>query len=332
MTSALEAAGSGYTVYLVEKEKEIGGRAYNYCCKATDECARCSACLVPQVKAEVERSPFINILTNSGLVGLSGKSGDYLVKLNAAGQKKDLLVGSVILATGFKPFDASKLGEFGYGRERRVITNLELEQMLNEKGSISKVFKNVGRIGFVQCVGSRDLAMGNNYCSRVCCMVASKLAQLIRYQLPNAKISIFYMDIQTFGKGFCEFMASAGENDRIQFIRAIPSKIYEYPNQLLTVRYVDFVSGKVIENGYDLIVLSAAMTAQEDTSWLAQLFEIDLDEHGFFKSLFPDPVATRQPGVFLAGACQSPKDIPDTIQQAKGAAEAAVKFLEAGRL
>jgi len=328
MTSALEAAAKGLEVYLVEKADDIGGWAYTYCCKATDKCAKCSACLVPQAKMHVEKNPLITVFCGSEVIGVSGKSGSYSVKVNTGqDQVLDLEVGAVIVATGFKPFDAARKGEFAYGREKNVITGLELEQALREKGSLVAAYGKARRIGFIQCVGSRDLALGNNYCSRVCCMYAAKLARLIRSELPEAELTIFYMDFQTFGKGFDEFVKAAKEDDKIQFVRGIPAKIFGFPYDRLTVRYANSLTGEAIEDKFDLIVLSVAITPCEDTQKLAAMLDVETDEHGFFKVGTLDPVGTKQPGVFVAGTCQSPKDIPQSMEQAKAAASAAIKFL-----
>lgn len=327
MTAALEAAAKGLEVYLVEKAAEIGGWACKYCCKATGKCAKCSACLVPQAKMHVEKNSLITVFCGSEVIEVSGWSGDYRVKVKKGQEESDLEAGAIIVATGFKPFDAAIKGEFGYAVEKNVITGLELEQALNEKGSLVRAFGDVRNIGFIQCVGSRDLALGNNYCSRVCCMYASKLARLIRSELPEAELTIFYMDFQTFGKGFDDFVKAVKEDDKIQLLRGIPSKIFGFPYDRLTVRYANSLTGEALEDKFDLIVLSAAITPCEDTEKLAGILGIELDEHGFFKVDVENPVATKQAGVFVAGACQSPKDIPQSMDQAKAAASAAVKCL-----
>ncbi len=327
MTSALEAADKGLEVFLVEKAADIGGWAYDYCCKATDKCAKCSACLVPQAKMHVDKNSLITVFCGSEVIGVSGQSGDYRVKVKKGQEVSDLEAGAIIVATGFKPFDAARKGEFGYALEKNVITGLELEQALNEKGSLVRAYGDAKNIGFIQCVGSRDLTIGNNYCSKVCCMYAAKLAKLIRSELPDAELTIFYMDFQTFGLGFDNFIKSAKEDDRILFVRGIPSKIFGFPYDRLTVRYANSLTGEALEDKFDLIVLSAAITPGAETENLAGMLGIELDEHGFFKVDVRNPVATKQAGVFVAGTCQSPKDIPQSMEQAKAAAGAAVKFL-----
>lgn len=327
MTSALEAAAKGLEVYLVEKAADIGGWAYNYCCKATDKCAKCSACLVPQAKMHVEKNPLITVFCGSEVIGVTGQAGNYRVKVKKDQEVSDLEAGAIVVATGFKPFDAARKGEFSYATEKNVITGLELEQALNEKGSLVRAFGDAKNIGFIQCVGSRDLTIGNNYCSKVCCMYAAKLAKLIRSELPDAELTIFYMDFQTFGKGYHDFVKSAREDDNIQFVRGIPSKIFGFPYDRLTVRYANSLTGEALEDKFDLIILSTAVTPGEDTEKLAGMLGIELDEHRFFKVDAENPLATKQAGVFVAGTCQSPKDIPQSMDQAKAAASAVVKYL-----
>lgn len=328
MTSALEAATGGFQVYLVEKAAQLGGWAYTYCCKAVDKCAKCSACLIPQNRMHVEKSPLITVFYDSKVTHVKRTDGRFTVTVeDGSGGINHLEVGAIIVATGFKPFDAAKRAELAYGREKQVITALELEKAIRESGSFTTAFGKLNNIGFIQCVGSRDLSLGNNYCSSVCCMYTSRLARLIRSELPEAELTVFYMDLQTFGRGFNEFVKSAVDDDNIQFVRGIPAKIFGFPYNRLTVRYANSLTGEAIEDKFDLIVLSSAITPGEDTENLSALLNIDYDEHGFFKSDALDPVGTKQHGIFVAGACQSPKDIQQSMEQAKAAASAAIKHL-----
>lgn len=328
MTSALEAAAGGFQVYLVEKADQLGGWAYTYCCKAVDKCAKCSACLIPQNKMHVEKNPLITVFYRSRVIEVKRTDGKFTVSVEDNGGGITYIdVGAIITATGFKPFDAEKKAEFAYGRERHVITALELEKAIRDNGSFTTAYGKLNNIGFIQCVGSRDLSLGNNYCSRVCCMYTSRLARLIRSELPEAELTVFYMDLQTFGRGFDEFVKSVVDDDNIQFVRGIPAKIFGFPYNRLTVRYANSLTGEAIEDKFDLIVLSSAITPGEDTENLSVLLNIDCDEHGFFKSDLMNPIGTKQDGIFVAGACQSPKDIQQSMEQAKAAASAAIKYL-----
>jgi heterodisulfide reductase subunit A len=327
MTSALEMAERGVEVVLVEKEAEIGGRAATYCCKATDECNRCGACLVLQQKEKVLQEPKVRVYTNARVKEIS-KNGDGYKATIVSGEKElPLSAQAVILATGFDPYDLGRRNEFSYGREQNVITGLELEQAIKEKGSITAAYgENIKKVGFIQCVGSRDLSIDNGYCSRVCCTYAAKLAKVIKNELPDTEVDIFYMDFQSFGRGFSCFKETLLEQDKVKLIRGIPSKIYGFPYDRLTVRYTDSYTGKQCEEKYDLIVLSIAITPKKGNEELVNQLNIGLDDYGFMAGV-ESSVKTKQPGVFIAGVCQGPKDIPKTIGHAKAAAGEAYRYL-----
>jgi heterodisulfide reductase subunit A len=322
MTCALELAERGVEVVLVEREKQIGGRAADYCCKATNECNRCAACLVLQQKDKVVQEPLIKVLTGAEVRNVAKNGKGYKVSVAQGEQTTEYDVQAVVIATGFDPYDLGKRSEFAYGVEKNVVSGLELEKAIKEKGSVTAAFgSGLQRIGFIQCVGSRDLSIGNGYCSRVCCMYAAKLAKIIRSELPNAEICIFYMDFQSFGKGFSTFKKELCELDKIRFIRGIPSKIYGFPYERLTVRYTDSLEGSQKEEKFDLIVLSLAITPSQGSKELAAQLGLQLDNYGFFAPRSDEEtVVTNQPGVFLAGVCEGPKDIPQTIGHAKAAA------------
>lgn len=329
MTSALDLAAQGVEVFLVEKAADIGGRAAEYCCKATDECNRCAACLVLQQKEKVAQEPLIQVLSNASIKEFTKNGNGYTATVTGTEQDLVLEFQAVIVATGFDPYNLGRRSEFAYGLEKNVISGLDLEKALKEKGSLKAAFgPDINKIGFVQCVGSRDLSIGNGYCSRVCCMYAAKLAKLIRSELPEVELDIFYMDFQSFGKGFADFNKELRESDNVKFIRAIPSKIYGFPYDRLTVRFSDSLNGQQIEDKYDLIVLSLAITPAASNSDLAQKLGIGVDDYGFLAgNSEEESMVTGQPGIFLAGVCQGPKDIPQTIGHAKAAAGLARNYI-----
>lgn len=332
MTCAQDLAERGVAVYLVERAPKIGGRAADYCCKATDECNRCAACLVLQQKDKTSQEPLVTIYTSATVKSIVREGRGYRAEVIHNDQKVDLKVDAVIMATGFDPYNLNLRCEFGYGQEKNVISGMDLEKALKEKGSFRAAFGDrIKKIGFVQCIGSRDLTIEHGYCSRVCCMYAAKLAKLIRSELPEVELDIFYMDFQSFGKGFSTFNEVLRGEDKVNFIRGIPSKIYGFPYDRLTVRYVDSESGKAGEERevkYDLIVLSVAITPAEGSGELAQDLGIALDDYGFLAGASEEEsVLTRQKGVFLAGVCQGPKDIPQTIGHARAAAAKAYSYI-----
>jgi len=243
-------------------------------------------------------------------------------------KKIDIKAGAIVVASGFDEYDPSPKSEYGYGRYSNVITQFQLARLLDIDGPTrGKLLRpSDGRephsIAMIQCVGSRDKKT-NDYCSNICCMYALKHAQMIREMiLPDAEIYILYIDMRTTGKGFEEYYRKTREMG-IHFIRGRPSEIMEKPdtrNLLMEVEDPDI--GRLLEIDADLVVLSCATVPSEGSEQLSQLLKIERDEAGFFKELHPKlrPVETNVRGIYICGAAQGPKDIPDSIIQAKAAA------------
>ncbi len=241
----------------------------------------------------------------------------------------ELEVGTIIVATGFDLFDAKRKPEYGYGRYENVITGMEFERLINASGPTGGKLvrpsdgKEPHRIGFVLCVGSRDAKVGNNYCSRVCCMYSIKNARLYKEKHPETDIYIFYMDIRAFGKGYEEFYRQAQEEYGIRFIRGRPGEIVEDPKtKNPVVRVEDTLLGEPLEVELDLVVLATGMEPTRDSDQVQKLLRLSRTADGFFAEAHPKlrPVDTLNDGVYLAGTCQGPKDIPDTVAQASAAA------------
>lgn len=242
----------------------------------------------------------------------------------------DLSVGAIIIANGFELFDAKGIGEYGYGRYKNVLTSLEFERLVCATGptgghlvrlSDNRVPK---RIVFIQCVGSRSLQEDEiPYCSSVCCTYAVKEAILIKEHEPECDVYIFYKDLRAFGKGFQEFVNRAEKEWGVKYIKGCPSEIEEDPQTgELVFRYEDVIKGEIEEMTADLVVLCPALLPRRDNKKIAEILKVELDEYGFFKSkdaLFA-PVGTNVPGIFMCGYCQGPKDIPESVAQASGAA------------
>ncbi len=252
----------------------------------------------------------------------------------------EIEVGTIIVATGFKIFDARKVEEYGYGRHANVINALEFERLINASGPTGGKLlrpsdgREPKRIAFIQCVGSRDEKF-NKYCSRVCCMYAIKNARLYKEKHPEAEVYIFYMDIRAFGKGYEEFYKRAQDEYGIKFIRGKPAEIKEDPEtKNLIVRVENTFLGKTIELEFDLVVLSVGLEPSEDSDKIAKLFKLSRSADGFFLEAHPKlkPVDTHTEGVFLAGCCQGPKDIPDSVAQGSAAAARAAIPMSKGEV
>jgi heterodisulfide reductase subunit A len=237
-------------------------------------------------------------------------------------------VGAVIVATGFDPFDATKKPEFGYGRYPNVISGLEFERLASASGPTRGKIKINGRepkeIVFVHCVGSRDKLEGEEYCSRICCMYTAKQAHLAHDKIDGCKITVFYMDVRAFGKGFEEFYDRV-RAEGVIYRRGNPSEIYKRGEKLI-VRAEDTLLGKTVEVPADLVVLATGVQPRHDAEGVAGMLGLEFSADGFFAEAHPElrPVDTQQPGIYLAGTCQAPKDIPDTVAQAKAAASRAI--------
>ncbi len=236
--------------------------------------------------------------------------------------------GTIIVAAGYETFDAGRKIEYGYGRYPNVITALQFERLSSASGPTSGKIRRPSdgeepkRIGFIQCVGSRDETVGNKYCSRVCCMYAIKNARIYKEKHPDAELFIFYIDIRAFGKGYEEFYKMAKEGYGVKFIRGRPSEVMEGENNDIMIRVEDTLLGKLMEVELDLLVLSVGMEPPKSAEVLQKTLKISRSADGFFLEAHPKlrPVDTLKDGVYLAGAVQGPKDIPDAVAQASAAA------------
>lgn len=247
--------------------------------------------------------------------------------------------GAIIVATGFDQFDHSVYGEYGYGKFKDVITGLHFERMVNSSGPTGgKVVrpsdgKEARDVVFIQCVGSRDEQKGLPYCSRLCCMYTAKHALLLKEHNKDAQAYVFYIDIRAAGKNYEEFVKRAQDEFGAVYLRGRVSRIFEKAGKLI-VRGADTLSGAQIEIKADLVVLATGLVAQRDAAKLAQMLHIPYDKNNLFTEAHPKlaPVETITSGIFLTGACQSPKDIPDTVATASAASVKALGLLLQGEL
>lgn len=240
-------------------------------------------------------------------------------------------VGTVIVATGFDVFDPRRKPEFGYGVYPQVITSLEFERLASASGptagKISLNGHSPQKIVFIQCVGSRDRSLELPNCSRVCCMAVAKQAHLAHDRLPDAEITVFYMDVRAFGKGFEEFYDRV-RKEGVLYRRGNPSEIIKRGDKVL-VRAEDTLIGEQVEVEADLVVLAVGMQPRSDAADLSKTLNLARSSDGFFMEAHPKlrTVESSVPGIYLAGCSQGPKDIPDTVAHAKAAASAAMILL-----
>ena len=251
-------------------------------------------------------------------------------------EEATVTVSSIILATGFDIFNPSTMSEYGYGRFKNVIHSMEFERIISASGptdghlirpSDGKEPKN---IVFVQCVGSRSQHGDFPFCSSVCCVYATKESILTKEHAPETEVYIMYIDMRAVGKGFQEFVDRAKKEHGIKYIKAHPGGIAEdTATKSLQIYYEDILTGGMKKLDADMVVLCPALVPKEDNKKIAEAIGLELDEYGFFKSRdnLTGPVDTRVPGIYICGYCQSPKDIPESVAQASGAAARAAETI-----
>jgi len=246
---------------------------------------------------------------------------------------ESIRVGSVILTPGYDEFQASLRGEFGHGRYANVLSSVQFERMLSASGPTEGHVqrpsdgKPVKKIAFIQCVGSRDSARGNGYCSSICCMSATKEAMVALEHVQGLDISIFCMDVRAFGKEFDGYVNRARDEHGVKFIRAMPSRVVEMPgSKNARVRFFD-EKGAEHQDEYDLVVLSVGLRPSASVKDTAAKLGLNLNQFGFCETDRLAPMAASKPGIYVAGAFQEPKDIPESVAQASGAAACAMEKL-----
>ncbi|MFW9960802.1 MAG: FAD-dependent oxidoreductase [Candidatus Thorarchaeota archaeon] len=405
MQAALDIADQGYKVVLVEKTPSIGGVMAML--DKTFPTLDCSACILTPRLSEVSRHPNIELLTYSEVTGITGKAGDFRVKvlkkargvlidkcsgcgdcvphcpiqvrnefdqnlgyrkaiyigfpqntplvytidkencikcelcvkscdreaidLTMEDETVEIHVGSIVIATGYELFDVSQYHRLGHGRFKNVINALEYERLINASGptggklmrlSDGKIPKS---IGFVQCVGARDVKKDVPYCSRVCCMYGIKnavMAKELQHDIVK-NVSIYYADIRAYGKGFEEFFNMAKERFGIKFIRGRVGEVEEANTTKNIVVWAENTeTGEFIKQEHELLVLCPGILPPKGLKELADSLGLEVSVDGFIQISYPasNPVDTDVPGVFVAGCAESAKDIPDSVAAGSAAA------------
>lgn len=260
----------------------------------------------------------------------------------------ELNVGNIIVATGFKLFDARRDERFGYGKFPNVLTSLEFERLVNASGPTGGqiksrtqdkkgnwIFTQEGTepkdIALIHCVGSRDQNF-NKYCSRVCCMYSLKLAHLVQEKLPKANVYEYYIDMRAFGKGYEEFYNRI-KHEGVHIIRGRTAKIEEKNNRLM-LRTEDILNDDLLEQEVDMVILAAGLEARDDAGTISEMLGLSRTDEGWFMEANSnsDPVNTYSGGISIAGVCQGPKDIPDTVAQASAAAARVIQSIIRGKI
>ena len=338
LQAALDIAEAGYPVVLVEKKSHLGGRM-GQLCGAYLNFDTAPDLLASKIEA-VTNSPHIQVITEAEVEELGGYVGNFTVRVRRRGDgamrqqgeepttsslvnSLTLDVGAVVVATGYDLYPKEKLSYYGGGQYPDVIDGLQFEQMLAAGEGIHRPSdgKIPREVVWVQCAGSRDAELHKPYCSKVCCMYVAKQAIMYKRQSPEGQAYVFYIDVRSAGKGHEEFVQQAMEQYDVLYLRGKVSKIFR-ENGRVVVWGADTLSGKPLEVAADLVVLATATVPSDGAKDLGQRLRIATDEHGFFSEAHPKlrPVESLTAGIYLAGAAQFPKDIPETIAQASGAA------------
>jgi len=261
--------------------------------------------------------------------------GPKAIDFNQKPEIRELEVGAIILAPGFGEVKKEILEKFGWGVYSDVMTSMEVERMTCVSGPTEgeiirpSDFKHPKKIAYIQCVGSRDESCGKGYCSTVCCMYAMKQGTVLKEHEPGLEITYFYMDVRTMGKGFDSAFENAIKKHGFKIVRARPGKI-EKVGDKIGLSYVT-EEGEVKRELYDLIVLSTGLSPPEDAEKIAKTFGIELNEFGFAKTSYLNGIETTRKGIYVVGAFQGPKDIPESVTQATGGSAVVSELLKEGR-
>ncbi|MCR5762937.1 MAG: CoB--CoM heterodisulfide reductase iron-sulfur subunit A family protein [Treponema sp.] len=261
-------------------------------------------------------------------------------------QKEEVITekyGAIIVATGYNPISLEKFDEYAYSQSPDVVSSLEFERLCNASGPTNGHLlrpsdgKEPKNIVFVQCVGSRcsaDSTKGHEYCSKICCMYTAKHAILTRDHYPDTNITVFYIDVRTPGKNFDEFYRRAVEQYGVHYIKGQVGKVTPLSDGTLDVQGSDLILGKQVHIKADMVVLAASIEADKSARPLATMLTTSMDNNDFFLEAHAKlrPVESPTAGIFLAGCCQGPKDIPETVAQSSGAAAKAICLLVKDKL
>ncbi len=341
MQAALDIAGAGFKVHLVERSGELGGRAYKLSMTfPTHNCGiccmqYCKECVFTPKIEDVLQNENIEVLLDSEVEDMTGGFGKRHVKVKTPEGEKEFDVGTIIVATGSKTFDPSRIPELRYEKDD-VITTVELEQLIVDQrdkgGGLKRPSdgKTPKTINFIQCVGSRDKVKGNLHCSLVCCTYAIGQAREIKRLLPDADVYIHYIDLRGPYRGFEEFYDQAKE-EGINFVRGRLSEIIDDKGQLY-VRALDTDSDTLLNIKSDLVVLTVGQEPADGSDEISKMLHIQTDIDKFMKDINPMFPSEFRRGVYVAGTAQGPKGIRYSIEDAKAAAASAVDLMEKGKI
>ena len=326
MEAALTIANAGKVVYLIEKSDHLGGHVANF--DLTFPHLTSAQQLIRPIIRRVESHPNIDVFLKTEIKEVSGYIGNFKSTIRPEGKDpQELHFGNIIAAVGLKPFDPTPIAEYGYGKFPDVVTSMEFEEMMRSGKIQTKYGKEPRNVAIIHCVGSRNKEY-HEYCSRTCCMVALKYVHQIRAALPDANIFEVYADMRAYGKGHEEFYALTTHKQIIFLMfdqqEGLPviHEASRTDNCNMIIEMNEKLSGESIEVPVDMVILMVNMEAHQDVKDVVHAIGVSLCGNQFFIEKHPklDPVATTTGGVYIVGTCQGPKDITDSVAQAKAAA------------
>lgn len=321
MEAARQLLQLGYKPIIVEKSNHLGGHVADWHKLFPDMTP--AQQLIQDLSAQVKDA---NIFLETEVSFINRLKVGYNVMLSNG---VNVICKAILMATGFDLFDASKKEEYGYGIYDQVITNKDLEHWFNTGDDKRVEGKEMKKIGFVHCVGSRDVKAGNPQCSKVCCITAIKQAIEMKEKFPEAEIYCFYMDLRLFGKKYEDFYIKAQRDSGVHFIRGRVSEVSENIDGKVVVKAEDTLSGKPVKVTLDLLVLMAGIVCNQKVGQLASMIPVPTDSDGFLKSKdnVLSIIESDSRGIFLAGAATGAKTVPETVAEARAAALAIHNYL-----
>jgi len=327
MEAAKGIAALGYRSIVIEKRDRLGGMPDEAGYAALTPDMRDTQEALDEMRAPITDNANVDLRFNSSVSALEGEAGDFRVTVESDDSSEQIEVGAIVLATGFKHFDPGReTQQYGYYQYDDVLTLVDAEQMLRAhkfvRPSNGEVPKNVC---FIQCVGSRDRQIGNEYCSKVCCGVASKEAIEIRQQVPGCRVFIFYIDMRMYGYWEPDIYWPAQEQYKVNYVKGIATEVVRKGDKLL-VKGEDTTLRRPMEIEMDMVILSVGMEPSAGTVEMAGVLGIKQNKYGFIETTggVLDTVSTTVDGVFAAGAATGPADLEDSVSQGGLAAMKAI--------
>ena len=354
----VEGFVGNFTVTIKKKARFVDETKCTGCGLCTEKCPQTQVPNLPNLGLDTRRAiyiPFAQAVPKVATIDAdycnmlkNGKCG-VCAKVCTAGaidykqtdQHIEEKYGAIVVATGYNPIKLDSFEEYAYAQSPDVVTSLEFERLTNAAGPTGGTLlrpsdgKHPHTIVFVQCVGSRDTSgCGKPYCSKICCMYTAKHAMLTRDKYPDTEVYVFYIDVRTPGKNFDEFYRRAVEEYGVHYIKGMVGKVAPQADGTLMVQASDLISNEQLHISADMVVLAAAIEPDKSARPLATMLTASMDTNDFFTEAHPKlrPVESPTAGIFLSGACQGPKDIPETVAQAGAAASKVIGLLSKNKL